>query len=530
MIAQPTARSGDRLIFLALLVAALVLFCIDLGGVPLRDWDEGTVAQVAREISRGDSWRAWLHPQLFGQPYLNKPPLLHSLIAIAYTLFGVHTWTARLPGAILTACSVPLLFLLARELFPNRLPALTGTLVYLTLLPVVRHGRLAMLDGTVVCFFVALLWLLMKGQRSPRWAWGVGLCFALMVLTKGMLGVLLLAIALVFLLWADPKLFFSRPLWGGLGLGVIPIVGWYGLQWQFYGQSFLTTALGNQSLDRIWTAVEDHQGPPWYYLLELLKYSWPWLIMWPTGIWLTGRSRHHAWAKLVLVWTAGYLLVISIMGTKLPWYGYPVYPAIALTCGVALAAAWNMHRHWSRRALTIKRIPRYWGVLLAIFCPAGLAGVGYASPWGAEPSLALACTFFAIVLTTGLAAVFMLQQRLRFLPILIVGLYGSLLCLMVSDHWVWELGESFPVRPVAALIQASVPAGAPVYMDYGYERPSLNFYSDRRVMPQSPTELQTRLQQPEPAYLLVPDPTPYQAASPSLTTLGTTAGWHLIRN
>ncbi|MGD1941688.1 MAG: ArnT family glycosyltransferase, partial [Leptolyngbyaceae cyanobacterium] len=157
MIFQRTIPRSDLLCFALLWLAALGLFCLDLGGVPLRDWDEGTVAQVAREISQGDTWTAWLHPQLWGAPYLNKPPLLHSLIAAAFQNFGIHTWVARLPGAVLTATSIPLLYLLGREIFPTRTYAGLGAGIYLTCLPVVRHGRLAMLDGAVTSFFIALL-------------------------------------------------------------------------------------------------------------------------------------------------------------------------------------------------------------------------------------------------------------------------------------------------------------------------------------------------------------------------------------
>ncbi|HEY9661511.1 MAG TPA: glycosyltransferase family 39 protein, partial [Allocoleopsis sp.] len=105
----------DRLIALGLFLAALLLFTINLGGLPLRDWDEGLVAQVAREI-----WRSsfdsliWLYPQMWGEPYFNKPPLMHTLIAGFYAIGGVNEWTARLPSAILTAISVPLLYSVGR--------------------------------------------------------------------------------------------------------------------------------------------------------------------------------------------------------------------------------------------------------------------------------------------------------------------------------------------------------------------------------------------------------------------------------
>ena len=529
MTSPSAIRKRDRTWLLILWGAAILLFCIDLGGVPLRDWDEGTVAQVAREIAEGDSWQAWLYPQLWGQPYLNKPPLLHGLIALAYQTWDVHPWTARLPGALLTATSVPLLYLLGGEIFPTRLYPLMGTGVYLTLLPVVRHGRLAMLDGAVVCFFVALLWLWMRARRHPLLYLAGGLCFGLIGLTKGILALLLVAIALLFLAWDEPKELRSPYLWTGLLLGGIAFVGWYGLQWQHNGEQFVETTLLSQNFGRIWDD-EGKTGPPWYYLLELLKYSWPWLIFWPTGLWLTWKNRHHTWAKLLLVWTVGFLLTISVMGTKLPWYIYPVYPAIAYTIGVTLTAAWNMHLHWNGRDLSFKRLPLAWGYLLGLFSVVGAAGIVYTSPWGGEPSFALAMTFLVLMVTTGLAALFVFRQQTRFIPTLIVGLYIALLFFVNSAHWVWELGESFPVLPVADLIRDNVPPGAAVYIDYDYDRPSLNFYSAHRVQAQTSAELRDLWESSSPAYLVVQDPEPFQAASSQYTELGQTPDWTLIAN
>jgi 4-amino-4-deoxy-L-arabinose transferase-like glycosyltransferase len=155
---------------IVLLLAAVLLFTINLGELPLRDWDEGTVAQVAREI-----WRApagsmhWLYPTLGGEPYYNKPPLIHLLIAWAYSLGGVHEWTTRLPGAMLTAICVPLLYYIGREIFRQRWAAIYSSLIYLTMLPVVRHGRLAMLDGAAVCFFMVMILCLLRSRRNLRY-------------------------------------------------------------------------------------------------------------------------------------------------------------------------------------------------------------------------------------------------------------------------------------------------------------------------------------------------------------------------
>jgi 4-amino-4-deoxy-L-arabinose transferase-like glycosyltransferase len=80
----------DRFWLWILFFAAIFLYTFNLGELPLRDWDEGIVATVAREIWRshpGDY--TWLYPQnIDGNPYWNKPPLIHDLIALSYFFLG----------------------------------------------------------------------------------------------------------------------------------------------------------------------------------------------------------------------------------------------------------------------------------------------------------------------------------------------------------------------------------------------------------------------------------------------------------
>ncbi|MGA0022186.1 MAG: 4-amino-4-deoxy-L-arabinose transferase, partial [Vulcanococcus sp.] len=74
---------------------AILLLSTHLGDAPLRDWDEALVARVAEEISLRP-FPANLLPTLWGEPYLNKPPLLHSLMAAAMAIWRS---AANLEGA-----------------------------------------------------------------------------------------------------------------------------------------------------------------------------------------------------------------------------------------------------------------------------------------------------------------------------------------------------------------------------------------------------------------------------------------------
>ncbi|QZZ23105.1 glycosyltransferase family 39 protein [Leptothermofonsia sichuanensis E412] len=524
---SPPKEWVERLWAGGLLLAALPLFMVNLGGVSLRDWDEGTVAQVAREIYRAEPGSmTWLHPTIFGVPYLNKPPLLHWLIALTYHIGGVNEWTARLPGAILTAVSVPLLYGIGRELFPRRLPAIFAALVYLTLLPVVRHGRLAMLDGASLCFFLLLIYCVLRTRRNLRWGLGAGIAFGLLCLTKGILALLLGAIAVVFILLDTPRLLTSGYVWGGVLLGSFPVFAWYGAQWQHYGDSFISISLGSQSFHRIWIPVEQNTGPPWYYLLEILKYSLPWLLFLPWGGRLVWENRRLSWATLVMLWVAIFLGAISLMKTKLPWYGLPIYPALALAVGAFLGETWNPSDVTGMRQ-TGRRYPTLWVGLLGLLAIAGWTGSFYYSFGGGEPKPYLPLILTLAALTFTAAAILVRRQDSQFIPVLIWGSYLSLLSLMLSPAWVWELNEQFPVKPVAEMIQQVVPPGQVVMTTFPHTRPSLDFYSDRRVIPTSEEAIKEQWKSAPQAYLLTDAANLAQLGLPA-TSQAHAEGWTLV--
>ncbi|MFB2920274.1 MULTISPECIES: ArnT family glycosyltransferase [Aerosakkonema] len=515
---------SDRLWVLGLLIAAITIYAINLGNLPLRDWDEGIVAQVARDIWRAPSGSMrWLYPTLGDTPYINKPPLVHLLIAWAYSVGGVNEWTTRFPGAILTALSVPLLYGIGREIFPQRLPAIFSALIYLTLLPIVRHGRLAMLDGAVMCFFLFMVWCLLRSRRNLRYCLGIGIGFGLICLTKGILGLLLGAIVLLFLAWDTPRLLTSFYFWIGILIGSFPVAFWYIAQILHYRQTFISEGIVGQSLQRIWAPVENHAGPPWYYLLEILKYNWPWLLFLPQSLRLAWENRNLGWAKLVLIWSGVYLLVISVMSTKLPWYVLPIYPALALALGTYLAEVW----HWP----TTKSYPRAWSVSLVLLALIGWGGSIYFGGFSAKPEQDIQIMLTSVALTMTLAAVLVARRDLQFIPILFWGTYISLVLLMTSEHWVWELAEYYPVKPVAEIIlKSGIPIGEKIYTSHPNFRPSLNFYSDRQVIPASAINLDLKKYwQSQPAPYLLLDPSSLKNLSlQPMRSLGAAAGWTLI--
>ncbi|MFP4297611.1 MAG: ArnT family glycosyltransferase [Spirulinaceae cyanobacterium] len=471
---------------IGLFVAAIALWTVALGNVPLRDWDEGSHAIVARELYRqGD----WIYLTFFGQPYFMKPPLGYWLVAGSYHLFGeVNEWTTRFPVAMITACGVPLLYLVGLEVFQHRRPALFAAGVYLTLLPVVRHGRLMMLDGIINTFLILLILCLVRSRKSPIWAIGMGISAAAIALTKGVLVLALGAVVFVFVLCDRRWHIFRNPYTGlGLFLGLSIVSSWYYAQWSKYGDIFLQTHLGTQNFDRLHTAVEGNDGPPWYYILELLKYGFPWLLFLPSGLFLAIQSARNSWVKASESWgnlvLSGFLVfftTISLMGTKLPWYVMPLYPFLALAVGAALYQITQDRRFFSVFYITF----------LLLFALAGVGGVAYFWIVDLQPLLILMSG--VVILTFSFAAWQHHRRDRNFIFSLLGGMYLTLLLLMLSPVWNWELNEQFPVVTIGQIIRKHTPPGQIIYTSFAYNRPSLDFYSDRPVYPADINTLQQK--------------------------------------
>jgi 4-amino-4-deoxy-L-arabinose transferase-like glycosyltransferase len=342
-----------------------------------------------------------------------------------------------------------------------------------------------MLDGAVLCFEILMMLCILRSRRDLRWTLPTGISFALICLSKGwMMGVLLGGIALIFLCWDTPRLSKSIYLWFGVLLGAIPVIVWQMAQWIYYGQHYINTAIQDQSLDRIFEAVEGHQGPIWFYFLELLKYPHPWLFFMVIGLGLAWQNRNWSWAKFVLVWSGVYFVAVSIMGTKLPWYILPIYPSLALAGGVALGQVKSFPDS--------KYYPRSW-ILFFLFLTITLMGgifYVYLDLPQEQDLLILLILIFITFLTT---FILINNKNEQFILVLSWGMYVGLMLFCSSNYWLWELNEAYPVKPVAMIIKENVPAGKLVYTSFDYERPSLNFYSEHRVIPVSIEDMKEKL-------------------------------------
>ncbi len=494
------ARPPLPLLIGGLWLLALVLAAVGLGDLPLRDWDEGIVARVALETSQAP-WGQKLLPSLWGERYLNKPPGLHLVIAAAIGLWRQLAqappgalppeWVVRLAPALLSTALVPLLAAIQWRLRPgDRASALASGAIALTLLPLARHGRLAMLDGCQLVA-MALIWWGLLGAAGPRrrlLAWGLvaGLAGSALLLLKAptALPVLLMALVLRLLDRDLPRRSWAWLL-AAIGLGLLPGLAWHGLHALARGDAALEMWT-SQGFARVGQALEGHSGGPLEPVLEVLEGGWPWLPLWPFGLGLAWSQRRSQAGRWCLGLTLGTALLVLPLRTQLPWYSLLLWPSFTLVCAPALA--WLVERGerarppWPR---LLGRLPWLWSLIGALTLLAGLlAARGLLGLPGAVAPLALALGL-GLLPSGPLLGSERPRRRLAGGVAAVAGTWLALVLLMAGPLWLWELNERWATPPVAAMLRRQAGGGAgeepPVRLWREGERPSLSWYAGQRI-------------------------------------------------
>lgn len=415
--------------------AAIILFSFHLRDLPLQKSYEGKITQVAQEIWQGtDGSLPWVPQKNF---HLQHFPLLELLIALAYQLGGFTVGMTRLPGMLLAAISVPLIYGLGLEIFLTQRKAIFAGFIYLTLLPVVSYGRLATGDGAVLFLIAALLWCVGRSRRDLRYCLGIGLCLGVLGLLQGVGSLPWLVITLVFLAWDTPRLLSSSYFWSGIFLGTTPMLGWYGAQWYQYFQSLGWQQTISQFLATLGQGNISAHYRPWFSPLEIGKYGLPWLYFFPAGLNFAWRQRNWSWARLTLVWIAFYL-ALSIVTPSTTWPPLPLYPALSLALGAYFSDA--LHQPKS------KPYPRFWLWGFTLLALLALGGVGYAIFYHLGARLILFMSAGALTMISG--GILAARRDWQFLVILFWGCYVTLMLFFATPYWGIDRLNHYEIKPL----------------------------------------------------------------------------------
>lgn len=340
---QNTAFKSSTLWFLTILLA--IIWFGTLNYRHLIPTDEGRYAEMAREmLVSGD----WLTPRYNDYKYFEKPPLQIWATALAFKLFGLGEWQARLWSGLTSFMTILAIGITAGTLFGRR----TGVIASLILAssPIwVLGGHFNSLDMGLSAFMSLSLFAMLLGQSSTK---GSGIetfwmlvCWAnmgLAVLSKGLIGVALPGLVLIAysITSFDWQIWKRLHLIKGLILLLILTAPWF-IWISQVNPEFPNFFFIKEHFERFTT--DQHQRvAPWFYFFPLLIVGFlPWLLQLPKSLALafTERSNREETFKplwMCLIWSVFIFAFFSKSQSKLPGYIIPIFPALAIMAAVAL--------------------------------------------------------------------------------------------------------------------------------------------------------------------------------------------------
>jgi len=486
-------RSPYFILFVLWFLACFVTL-IGLGDLPLRDFDEATVARVAYELSQKKGLDQLL-PTLWSEAYLNKPPGLHWLIATWIQISNDHNslveiipaeFDIRLIPALISTLIVPISGLIQWQLRPRDFNSSVITAaIMLTTLPVIRYGRMAMLDGaqlTVLGFFWLIV-LIAKNKKSKNlYSFLSGMACSLFLLLKAPFIIPACISVFLSLYWiSDFKKFWSLSIASYFCLGILPSFSWHIFHYFYRGaEESLWLWTGDGAGRVLFDMGEGSDLGILVPLIEFFEGGWPWLLLLPFGIKWAWQQRSTNWGRWVL--TSQFVLVITIFSlkTQLPWYSHPLWLPFALICSPPLG--WLVDRtklKYTRNFTFVSLIPYIWffiGIALILVVPFSRRVFSQNTD---------VSTFICAFLGAGwMFGGWLLTRNLKIqrdigLILIFIGNFLALVCLMNSNLWLWELNENWPVKTIPAII--SLKETNPIFIEGNDERPSLNWYVGSRV-------------------------------------------------
>lgn len=340
-------RRRRRMMALATLAALLALWFGFLGLRALYFPDEGRYAEIPREmLASGD----WVTPRLNTFPYFEKPPLQYWITAAAFAVFGERDWTARLWPAVSGLLGVLAVLLTARRLYSPRAGWVAAGVMassagyFLATQFLTLDMGLAALLTAAMCAFAVAQDMRATAAQTRQWmlvAWA--LC-ALAVMSKGLIGVVLPALALGVYMTVTRSFGLLRRLHLGAGIAVMLVltVPWFVLV-EMRNPGFSQFFFVHEHFQRFTQPEHRRPGPWWYFLPIGAVALMPWLpamVAAMRGALFARPARTAGDFNPTLFfwcWAGAILVFFSISASKLPAYILPAMGAVALATAVPLA-------------------------------------------------------------------------------------------------------------------------------------------------------------------------------------------------
>jgi len=345
------------------LAAASLVFLLSIGSPPhLMDDVDAVQAQAARNmLSSGD----WVTARLDGVAYLEKSPLNYWMIAVAYCIFGVHDWAARLPHALAVVLLCWMTYRFGRWAFSETAGLYAG-IALSTSVGLFLFTRILIPDATLVLTITGAIWAWLRllepdTESWLRWSLLLGLCLGAGLLLKGLIAAVFPVMAALVYMAVTRSLFSWTAwrrlhLWLAIAVALAIAVPWYvlatlrnppyfvftlhsgpgeyhGFFWFYFFNEHLLRFLGLRY-------PRDYDTVPrfWFWILNLVWiFPWSFYLLSAPTLDYKPTSRAGRTRLMALCWI-GVVMLFFTFSTTQEYYSMPIYPALALLAGSVLSA------------------------------------------------------------------------------------------------------------------------------------------------------------------------------------------------
>ncbi len=476
-------RGASVRLLLAVAIAAVMIFA-RLGGLPLRDPDEGRNAEIAREMLTNG---AWLTPTYDGLVYLDKPAFFFRAVATSFSIFGENEFAARLPSA-LAACGVLILvYRFCRREYDSEMATLAVVVVATTpaFFAMARHVMSDMILAFFVCgaIFSGYIAEQCDGARRRNWYLLSAAAAGFATLVKGPVGFLVPLLTLAVFNVVQKNSGWWRRLLHPLNAVVLLaiVLPWFvALVWAH--PDFARYGLLEESFHRFTTKSFSRTAPFYYFALVVAGGLFAWSVLLPGAVkaaW-QARARLTAADRLLMVWAIVVVIFFSISKSKLPHYILSAMVALGILSARVFAVAWK-NPQGTAAGVVFRGLVAMGTLclLLAIFLmPPVLAKVVKTRTVEFER---VALTFGpAIVLLVSLGAIAMAARLLRNVKFAFVAfLVLPLSMVTIGFPAIARYSEASSSRELAGALK-NLPEGTEVVGLQSFA-PGLPFYSKQRV-------------------------------------------------
>lgn len=366
-------NSRLRAIFVVVLVWA-VIYLPALGSIAIKGEEGRRILPAIGMLKTGN----YIVPEVGGNPYFRKPPLVNWLVAASFRIFGVRNeWTARLPSALaVLAVAIAFVTIAHRSLGPRG--SIIAALIWMTNIGMIEKGRLIEIEALYISLsgLAIIFWLSFLG-KSPWLIWVPASIFlGLGLLAKGPTHLIFFYAIVFAVLWQmkEWRLLIHPAHFAGLAIMVGIFAAWAIPFLHSTMPHVAAVKWSNQFTGRL-QGIDFKLGGWIQNIPRGLIYFLPWVLLFP----FVRFSNFHDYAERRLARALAWGIAVPFLAVNLVPGGLARYsmPVIA-------PASWLLAMTYTGRALQWPRErgvarERTWTKIVAFFVGVGLivGGIGY---------------------------------------------------------------------------------------------------------------------------------------------------------